>query len=88
MSPEDCERALSLIEAVGFDIYDSDLHRIEDGRSVILHGLEEFREHLGGKLTITFVPEIGRKVELNEMDEDEILASIDESKGRVEAAVS
>ena len=88
MSPEDCERALSLIEAVGFYIYDSDLHRIEEGRSVILHGLEEFREHLGGKLTITFVPEIGRKVELNEMDEDEILASIDELKGRVEAAVS
>ena len=53
-----------------------------------VHGLEEFREHLGGKLTITFVPEIGRKVELNEMDEDEILASIDELKGRVEAAVS
>jgi len=85
MSSEDCERVLSLMEAVGFDIYDSDLHRTEGGRSVILQGLEEFREHLGGKLTITLVPEIGRKIEVNEMDEDEILASIEELRGRVEA---
>ncbi len=88
MSAEDCERALSLIESVGFSIYDSELHRTESGRSIILRGLEEFREHLGGQLTITLVPEIGRKVELNEMDEEEILASIDELKVRVGAAVS
>ena len=45
---------------------------------MILQGLEEFREHLGGILTITLVPEIGRKIEVNDMDETEILASIDE----------
>jgi len=84
MSPEDCESVLTLIESVGFDIYDADLHRTEDGRSVILHGLQEFREHLGGKLTITLVPEIGRKIEVNEMEEDEILASIEELRDRVE----
>ena len=83
MSSEDCESVLTLIESVGFDIYDPDLHRTEDGRSVILHGLQEFREHLGGKLTITLVPEIGRKIEVNEMDEDEILASIEELRDRV-----
>ena len=54
------------------------MSRIEAGRSVILQGLEEFREHLGGILTITLVPEIGRKIEVNDMDETEILASIDE----------
>ena len=85
MSSEDCESVLTLIESVGFDIYDPELHRTEDGRSVILHGLQEFREHLGGKLTITLVPEIGRKIEVNEMDEDEILASIEELRDRVEA---
>ena len=75
---DDCDRILNLIRSTGFNIYDPELSRIEAGRSVILQGLEEFREHLGGILTITLVPEIGRKIEVNDMDETEILASIDE----------
>ena len=54
------------------------LEKTESGKSIILHGLEEFREHLGGILTITLVPEIGRKIEVNEMDKDEILNAINE----------
>jgi len=78
ISKDDCDRILNLIRSTGFNIYDPELSRIEAGRSVILQGLEEFREHLGGILTITLVPEIGRKIEVNDMDETEILASIDE----------
>ena len=78
ISKDDCDRILNLIRSTGFNIYDPELSRIEVGRSVILQGLEEFREHLGGILTITLVPEIGRKIEVNDMDETEILASIDE----------
>ena len=78
ISNDDCDRILNLIRSTGFNIYDPELSRIEAGRSVILQGLEEFREHLGGILTITLVPEIGRKIEVNDMDETEILASIDE----------
>ena len=54
------------------------MEKTESGKSIILHGLEEFREHLGGILTITLVPEIGRKIEVNEMDKDEILNAINE----------
>ncbi len=61
------------------------LTRVESGRSVILQGLEEFREHLGGILTITLVPEIGRKIEVNNMDESEVLKSIDELLFEVKA---
>ena len=78
MCIRDSDRILNLIRSTGFNIYDPELSRIEAGRSVILQGLEEFREHLGGILTITLVPEIGRKIEVNDMDETEILASIDE----------
>ena len=78
ISKDDCDRILNLIRSTGFNIYDPELSRIEAGGSVILQGLEEFREHLGGILTITLVPEIGRKIEVNDMDETEILASIDE----------
>lgn len=34
----------------------------------LLEGLREFREHLGGRLTITLVREIGRPVDLHEID--------------------
>ena len=85
ISDDDCNRILSLIRSVGFEVFDDDLTRVESGRSVILQGLEEFREHLGGILTITLVPEIGRKIEVNDMDESEVLKSIDELLFEVKA---
>ncbi len=77
-----CERALRLIETVGFALFDTDLDLEEAGRPVVLAGLEEFREHLGGRLTVTLVPEVGRKVEVNEMDEAEVLGALAELRER------
>ncbi|WP_373494999.1 hypothetical protein [Aquiflexum sp.] len=34
----------------------------------ILHGLEEFREHLGGELTIMLLDKIGKGVDDHEVD--------------------
>jgi 3-dehydroquinate synthase len=34
----------------------------------ILHGLQEFREHLGGELTIMLLDRIGNGVEVHEVD--------------------
>lgn len=76
------EQILSLIETVGFAIWSDELDREERGRPVILAGLEEFREHLGGKLTITLIPAIGEKLEVNEMDEAAILRALEELKQR------
>ena len=47
-----------------------------DGRWLVLDGLREFREHLGGELTITLLRAIGRGEEVHVMDEDEILQAI------------
>jgi 3-dehydroquinate synthase len=44
---------------------------------VILEGLEEFREHLGGELTVTLVPQIGEKLEVHEMERRLILSALD-----------
>ena len=76
------EEILDLIHEVGFDLWSPLLDREQRGRPVILAGLEEFREHLGGKLTITLVPEIGDKLEVHEMDEEAILKSLEELKTR------
>ncbi|MCW0219623.1 MAG: 3-dehydroquinate synthase, partial [Prosthecobacter sp.] len=50
----------------------------KSGHPTILEGLEEFREHLGGELTVTLVPKIGQKLEVHEMDRDLILEAMKE----------
>ncbi len=76
------EQILTLIETTGFRLWSDELDRLERGRPVILAGLEEFREHLGGRLTITLIPAIGEKVEVHEMNEAAVLAALAELKAR------
>jgi 3-dehydroquinate synthase len=65
----DAERVLNLLENLGFDLFVSDLiHADGDGQLLVLTGLEEFREHLGGELTITLLRRIGEGFEVHEMD--------------------
>ena len=45
-------------------------------------GLEEFREHLGGELSITLLSEIGRGVEIHEMNPRAIAAAVAELRAR------
>ena len=47
-------------------------------------GLQEFREHLGGELTITLLSDIGVGVEVHEMDTELVLQSIQWLKERQE----
>lgn len=77
------ERVLQLIERLGFATFHPGL--LAEGRSgepVILEGLEEFREHLGGELTVTLVPQIGRKLEVHEMDRGLILSALETLRQR------
>ncbi len=83
LDEKSCERILSLLEQLGFKLYadelmDADAH----GHLRILAGLEEFREHLGGKLTVTLLKEIGKGVEVHEMDAKKIVAAIHELRKR------
>ena len=74
-----CERILSLIRGIGFPTYAAELvEETDSGEPVILEGLEEFREHLGGELNVTLVPTIGTKLEVHEMDRQVILESMEE----------
>jgi 3-dehydroquinate synthase len=49
---------------------------------MILQGLEEFREHLGGDLTITLLRSIGKGLEAHEVNEVEMFAAIRELQAR------
>jgi 3-dehydroquinate synthase len=63
LAAESASRVLQLLEALGFELFSVDLQREE-----LLAGLEEFREHLGGRLAITLLREIGVGFEVTEMN--------------------
>lgn len=71
ISEEESNRIINLFRACGFKLYVSELERELDNpekKESVLHGLQEFREHLGGELTIMLLDEIGRGVEVHEVD--------------------
>ena len=77
------ERVLKLIEDLGFDIFASELLHVDsEGALVVLKGLEEFREHLGGRLTITLLRGIGSGFEVHEMHSSTVAAAIHELEER------
>ena len=51
--------------------------RLARARPLVLKGLADFQEHLGGELTVTLLADIGRGVEVHEMDEELIGQLID-----------
>jgi 3-dehydroquinate synthase len=61
------ERVIDLLINLGFEITDP-LLQIGGGSNEILQGLQEFREHLGGRLTIMLLTNIGHGEEVHEMD--------------------
>ena len=63
----DAKRVIHLLVKLGFEITHPIMH-IADEDSPVLKGLEEFREHLGGQLTITLLTAIGQGIEVHEMD--------------------
>jgi 3-dehydroquinate synthase len=72
-------RILSLLELLGFELFASELLHVDSAnQSILLGGLEEFREHLGGQLTITLLRAIGHGFEVHEIDTAQMLHAIHE----------
>jgi 3-dehydroquinate synthase len=70
LSETDWERILQVFVSLGLPIYTPELHYTADegGLPLVLKGLNEFREHLGGELTIMLLEGIGRGVEVHTID--------------------
>lgn len=71
----DLNRILDVLTKLGFDLYHSKL--AENDKINLRNGLQEFREHLGGRLTIMLLEKIGHGVEVHELDADIIAKSVD-----------
>lgn len=81
------QRVLALLDALGLEVFSTELLTVSrSGGLAVLEGLEEFREHLGGKLSITLLRAIGDGFEVNAMNsamvEDSIRELENRSRGR------
>ncbi|GAB5402625.1 MAG: 3-dehydroquinate synthase [Aureliella sp.] len=77
------QQTLATIESLGLPSWTNRL-----GEEVIFDGLEEFRQHLGGQLTITLLKDIGQPIDVHEIDRSamrEAIAMAEESSRITEA---
>ena len=76
-------RILNLLEKLGFQLFADELLNADNANlPTLLSGLEEFREHLGGELSITLLAAIGRSVEVHEMNPRLIAVAVAELRAR------
>ena len=72
------QRILTTLRSLGFALYDARME-VEHG---LLDGLKEFQQHLGGRLTIMLLWDIGQGLEVHDLDPDLVRESLDFLKKR------
>ena len=70
----DMQRVLQCLREFQLPLWDSTLNDFD----ALLAGLEEFRQHLGGRLTITMLQAVGNPIDVHEIHTDEMRASIEQ----------
>ena len=81
----DAGRILTLLERLGFPLFADELLNADDANHpALLAGLEEYREQLGGELSITLLAEIGRGVQVHEMNPQLIAGAVAELRVHAE----
>ena len=66
---KEADRLVAILRACGLPTFAPELSRADRrGRPTVLAGLEEFRAHLGGELTVTFPAPFGSRREIHAVD--------------------
>ncbi len=82
LKQDELERILTGLCDSGLPLWHECLRRRNSaGELEVLAGLDKFREHLGGELTITLPDGIGHKVEVHHMDTDVIEQAVRTCRG-------
>ncbi|HWD20153.1 MAG TPA: 3-dehydroquinate synthase [Verrucomicrobiae bacterium] len=81
-----CERILGLLENLGFDLFAPELFYLDEAQQpALLRGLEEFREHLGGELSLTMLRGLGESAEVHEAHPAKVAIALEELRRRRDA---
>ena len=67
------DRVIRVLTNLGFQ-FDA---LAEVDRNTLLAGLEEFRQHLGGRLTVTMLDGIGAPIDVHQIDRDSMMMAIE-----------
>lgn len=70
------ERIVAVLEQLGLELWDETLARRDGDRPALYAGIEEFRQHLGGDLSLTLLAAIGRGHEVHTVDEARLAAAL------------
>jgi 3-dehydroquinate synthase len=70
------ERLYALVARLGLPLYHPALAERRGDRLAVLAGLEDFREHLGGALSVTLLERIGRGREVSDIEPAAVEAAI------------
>ncbi len=71
---EDAQRVLRALVDLGLTLDHPVLHETW----TLFRGLEEFRQHLGGRLTLTMLSSVGHKLDVHQVDKPKMLQAIEE----------
>ena len=82
LSQTEFNKTIAALKGCRLNIWSDYLgHRDNDGKLCVLKGLDNFKEHLGGELTIPLPKGIGTMVEVNEIDADLVEDAVEYLKG-------
>lgn len=84
LAPETAAHIRDTLAAIGFELW----HPAMDDADTLLAGLEEFREHLGGRLTITLLEGVGRPVDVHTIDRATMAAALGQLRAAYAGAAS
>lgn len=73
LSAADAQRVLVCLADLGFELS----HPLLDDSRSLLEGLEEFRQHLGGRLTVTMLSGVGQPLDVHAIDAEAMRAAIE-----------
>ncbi len=73
LSNDRMEQVLRCLHELGFHLDCPELHDSEQ----LFAGLEEFRQHLGGRLTLTMLEDVGRPIDIHQVDQQKMREAIE-----------
>jgi len=80
------DQVLRVLDGLQLSIYHPALDWEDDsGKRRVLDGLDEFREHLGGELTVLLLADLGQGIDVHQVDEKLLGECINELKTRWES---
>ena len=86
LTEEQGQRVIAVLTALQLPLWDSafGVRSVDTGNLAILDGLDEFREHLGGRLTIMLLTDLGQGIDVHEMDASLITKCLEDMSSPVD----